>query len=236
MENVYKKIKGAAKKYHIDKIVLFGSRARGDNADKSDIDIAVYFSNGCAEKERAAFRLEITEDLPTLYSIDVVCVDGQTDEHLLKNIAEDGVVIYMKERKFDQYKKAVAKIKEASEAYSKSGDELIRDALIQRFEFTFELAWKTIKEYLTDQGVSDDISFPKSVLKKAFTANIIDDEKWLDMLDDRNMTAHIYNEKIAAAISSRIQTSYVELFEKLTENMEDLYGKSDSVRRPYRKP
>ena len=222
MEKVYDSIRKIAKKYHINKIILFGSRARGDNSHKSDIDIAAYFEEGYYEKECAAFKLEVTEDIPTLYSIDVVCIDSQTNERLCQNISEDGVVLYMKEKKFEQYKKAVAKIKEASEIFAGDKNELFRDGLIQRFEFTFELAWKAIKEYMEEQGVSDDINFPRAVLKKAFSANIIDDEKWLDMLNDRNTAAHIYSEEIAEGISERILSDYVDLLEKLIEKLEEV--------------
>ena len=218
MEKVYRELRKIAEKYPVDKIVLFGSRARGDNAPKSDIDIAVYFSGGVSEKERAAFSLDVTEDLPTLYEFNVVCIDDKTSSRLLKNIHEDGVVLYMKENKFDQYKKAVLRITEAGLSYAKSGDDLHRDGLIQRFEFTFELAWKSLKEYLETEGYSD-VKTPKEVLKKAYAIDIIDSEDWITMLEDRNMTSHIYQEETAIAISKRIQSSYIRLFDRLVERL-----------------
>ena len=222
MNKIYDEIRRIAKKYHISKIILFGSRARGDNSPKSDIDIAVQFDERYCEKECAAFKLEIIEDIPTLYSIDVVCIGSHTDERLHQNIAEDGVVLYMREKKIEQYKKAVVRIREASKIFADNKNELYRDGLIQRFEFTFELAWKSIKEYLEEQGVSGDINFPRAVLKIAFSANIINDEKWLDMLNDRNMASHIYSEEIAEVISERIQSDYVNLLEKLIEKLEEI--------------
>ena len=224
MNKVYDEIRRIAKKYHISKIILFGSRARGDNSPKSDIDIAVYFEEGYCEKEYTSFNLEITEELPTLYSIDVVCGNSQADEKLRRNILEDGVVLYMKEKKFTQYKKAVSKMQEASKIFADNKNDLYRDGLIQRFEFTFELAWKSIKEYLEEQGVRADINFPRAVLKIAFSANIINDEKWLDMLNDRNMASHIYSEEIAEEISGRIQSDYVKLLERLIKKLEEIIG------------
>ncbi|MCL2873865.1 MAG: HI0074 family nucleotidyltransferase substrate-binding subunit [Defluviitaleaceae bacterium] len=225
MEKIYEEIRKIARKYHIHKIVLFGSRARDDNYEKSDIDIAAYFEKGHYEREHASFTLEITEDIDTLYPIDVVCVNSKTDEKLKQNISEDGVLLYMKEKKFDQYKKAVSKVKEVTKMIEEergNNNAVLQDALIQRFEFTFELAWKTIKDYLASQGVIEDISYPKSVLKKAFSSDIINDEKWLNILNDRNAASHIYSEDMAEVISKRIQSDYVRLFEELIEKLEDI--------------
>jgi nucleotidyltransferase substrate binding protein (TIGR01987 family) len=136
----------------------------------------------------------------------------------LANIREDGVVLYMKESKGGQYKKALSRLLEAGELFAQSGDELHRDGLIQRFEFTFELAWKAMKEHLESEGFSD-IASPKSVLKKAFSVELIDSEDWLGMLEDRNRTSHIYEEETAAAISGRICTRYMALFGQLADKL-----------------
>ena len=76
----------------------------------------------------------------------------------------------------------------------------MRDGTIQRFEFTTELAWKTVREYLLNEGMTD-INTPKSVMKEAFAAGVIDDEQgWLQILNDRNGTSHIYDESRADAV------------------------------------
>jgi len=222
MEQIYDKIREIAGKYHISKIVLYGSRARGDNRPKSDIDIAVYFLNGYREKESAKFRSEIMDDFPALYEFDVVAIDENTNEKLLKNIEEDGVTIYMREKKLDQYQRAVARLDEAVRVYSQEPTELIRDGLIQRFEFTTELSWKSVKEYLEAQNLTDFVLLPKPIMRKAFSINIIDDEMWLKLLDDRNLTSHIYKEEIAIEISDRIVNSYLKLFVDLQEKLENL--------------
>ncbi|MCZ6902205.1 MAG: HI0074 family nucleotidyltransferase substrate-binding subunit [Rickettsia endosymbiont of Ixodes persulcatus] len=74
-------------------------------------------------------------------------------------------------------------------------DRAYIDATIQRFEFTFELAWKFLKEYFVEKGIV--LNYPKEVLKEAFTAGII---IWIYMLADRNMTSHTYDEKLADEI------------------------------------
>lgn len=91
-------------------------------------------------------------------------------------------------KKIENYLKAVQRLDEANIEYRKHPDnDVIRDGLIQRFEFTFELAWKASKEYLMDQGFSNDLHFPKQVLRAAYENHMIDDEAvWLKMLSSRN--------------------------------------------------
>ena len=84
-------IKTIAEKYPVSKIVLFGSRARGDNNMKSDIDIAIYTFPEF--KNKGHFASDI-EDLETLLKIDTVFISKDTDEKLIKNIQKEGVVIY----------------------------------------------------------------------------------------------------------------------------------------------
>ena len=94
MEQLYKSISLIGEKYAAEKIVLFGSRARGDNHDRSDIDLAVY---GMPEEYRASFWWEI-EELPTLLKFDIVHINSNTDNALVENIERDGVSIYEKDR------------------------------------------------------------------------------------------------------------------------------------------
>lgn len=224
MEKVYAEIIDVAKKYHVAKVILFGSRARGDYRRNSDIDIAVFFLKGYLEKERAAFMLDISEELPTLYEINVVFVNNETDERLLKNIHDDGVTLFMRESKLDNYVKAVKRVNEAKGIYLGSQDDLHRDGLIQRFEFTFELAWKTLKEYLESEGYIE-AKTPKSVLKTAFSLDLINGEEWNDMLADRIQAAQIYDESVAASICGRITATYAELFDKLADKLSDVINK-----------
>ena len=90
--------------------------------------------------------------------------------------------------------------------------------MIQRFEFTFELSWKAAKEYLLDQGVANELNFPKQVLKTAYGNQMINDESvWLDMLESRNRTSHIYDDWIAAKIAKDISTRFLPVLEDLAE-------------------
>ena len=84
------------------------------------------------------------------------------------------------------------------------------DATIQRFEFCLELCWKTSKRMLAYEGI--EVASPRATLKHAFQQNLLRDETiWLDMLDDRNRTSHIYSEQVAQEIFARIKTYVPEM-------------------------
>lgn len=89
-EKVKDKIIELAKKYGVKKVILFGSRARGDNWERSDIDLAI--SGG----DRVRFTLDVDESdiVPTLLMFDVVDLDESCNEDLLESIKRDGVVLY----------------------------------------------------------------------------------------------------------------------------------------------
>lgn len=84
-------LRNIAEKYPIQKIVIFGSRARGDNHPKSDIDVAVFSSPGLDLKGHITCEID---DLETLLKIDIIFIDRFTDLKLLENIQKEGVVIY----------------------------------------------------------------------------------------------------------------------------------------------
>lgn len=110
-------------------------------------------------------------------------------------------------QKCENYHNAVTQLADAVTLYQRSPeDSLYRDGLIQRFEFTFELAWKSLKEYMEDQGLNLPApAFSKQVFKAAYAAEIISDEAaWLSMLDARNITSHVYDENTAISIARRI--------------------------------
>ena len=110
-------------------------------------------------------------------------------------------------------------VEAAEELKNDNASDVIRDGVIQRFEFTYELAWKTTKEYLEDIGIVDKTS-PKAVIKEAFVQKIIADEsRWLLMLNDRNLTSHVYKQEIAEEISERIINTYINEFENLLRNL-----------------
>jgi nucleotidyltransferase substrate binding protein (TIGR01987 family) len=116
------------------------------------------------------------------------------------------------ERLRDAYEKALVNTKE---------HEFYRDSVIKRFEFTYELFWKTLKKFLLHEGIEANI--PREVLSKSYMAGLIDQDKiWLEMIDDRNLTSHTYKEAFAREIFVRISI-YLQLFEKTYMNLEKRY-------------
>lgn len=99
--------------------------------------------------------------------------------------------------------------------------EWTRDSAIQRFEFTFELGWKTVARLAQEEGI-ESLS-PRAALKTALKLGwIADDENWLTMLDDRNRTRHTYNEAIAEELYSRLRghlTALAGLHARLAEQL-----------------
>ncbi len=96
----------------------------------------------------------------------------------------------------ENLKKANQRLKEAGKL---SPTRIHKDATIQRFEFTFELTWKTIQEYIRDQGF--ECKSPKNCIREGVKLEIINSvEDWFEFLDNRNLIAHSYNEKLADKI------------------------------------
>ena len=122
-------------------------------------------------------------------------------------------------QKIENYKSALAQLELAIHAYTeKPCDALYRDGLIQRFEFTVELAWKSLKEYLEDQGMVLSIASPRGILKEAFAAGVISDaEQWNNILTARNLTSHVYEEETAEQIARQICTDFLPTLKKLRD-------------------
>lgn len=120
---------------------------------------------------------------------------------------------------------AVKKIENAfiklKEGISEVKDELDKDGIIQRFEFTFELLWKTLKIYLEHNGIT--AITPRDCLKEAFRIGLFyDEEIFLDMLEDRNMTSHIYDKETSEEIFERIKTVYIKSIEDVLERIKKI--------------
>lgn len=121
------------------------------------------------------------------------------------------------ENKFDNFNNAVKRLNEANIAYKKDkSDTLYRDSLIKRFEFTFELAWKTLREFLFSQGYSLAVASPKNVIAFAYREGFLNSEEiWLDMLDARNSTVHDYDDELSDKIADDISNRYCKELQKL---------------------
>ncbi|MDD5098336.1 MAG: HI0074 family nucleotidyltransferase substrate-binding subunit [Candidatus Pacebacteria bacterium] len=95
--------------------------------------------------------------------------------------------------------------------------EIVRDSAIKRFEICFDLAWKSIKIYAKGQG--SECFSPRGCFKTAVQLKLIDnDSSWVRMIEDRNVSAHVYSEKMADEVYSRLN-EYLILFKNLKEKL-----------------
>jgi nucleotidyltransferase substrate binding protein (TIGR01987 family) len=105
--------------------------------------------------------------------------------------------------------------------------DIEQQGIIQIFEFTFELSWKTLKDYLEAQGLM--CQFPREVIKQAFQNQIISDgETWLDMLAKRNLLAHTYDESLAIEAHRLINENFAPQIEILVQWLQGCNEKEGS--------
>lgn len=205
----------AAARKHAQRVVLYGSRARGNHHPESDIDIAFFGSN------EGFFRFETCmEQLPTLLEYDLVHVTEKTSPAFAGNIKKDGIVLMDASTvKIEQLRNALSRLEEAIAEYRQTGSTAVRDGAIQRFEFCAELAWKAAQDYMQAQGYLD-VHSPKAVMRKAYAEHLITDEAgWLALLDARNQTSHLYDDAVADAVYQAIGNTYLPLLRELSEKL-----------------
>lgn len=118
-------------------------------------------------------------------------------------------------QRFDNFQRAFARLSGASVlAKQRELSDLERQGLIQAFEFTHELAWNTLKDFLTARGWADPIYGSRDATRAAFAADLIKDgEGWMQMIGHRNESSHTYNDDVAMKIMEAVQSRYVPAFE-----------------------
>ena len=122
----------------------------------------------------------------------------------------------MTELNLSALKKALDSLKNG---YSENPSELERDGIIQRFEFTLELSWKTAKKILRSNDIEVDV--PKNVFREMASLGWIDSaELWMEYVNARNKASHIYNEEMATAVFSVI-SDFIKDTESLIKILED---------------
>lgn len=119
------------------------------------------------------------------------------------------------EDKLASFEKA---LKTFEEALVLNPSTLERDGAIQRFEYCYDLAWKTVKRYLERQGLFD-LNSPKAVFEQAYLNKLILDEQiWLDIIQHRNLSVHTYNEKLAESLFRKLPP-YFQAMKLLKESL-----------------
>jgi len=117
------------------------------------------------------------------------------------------------QQRFSHFEKAYHQLVRFLE--QESLNEMEQQGLIKSFDCTYELAWNTLKDYLLSTGLQD-IYGPRDAVKAAFKAELIEDgHLWMEMIKDRNLTVHTYNEDQAKEILSRIVSLYAPAFKRL---------------------
>ena len=120
------------------------------------------------------------------------------------------------QQRFDNFKRAFLLLREAMESDRENMSQLEKEGIIQRFEYTFELAWNVLKDRMEYNGVSLDKISPKSVVRQAYASKYIADaEPWLKMIGDRNLMSHTYDFAKFEAVIERIDDLYLPILNEL---------------------
>jgi nucleotidyltransferase substrate binding protein (TIGR01987 family) len=120
------------------------------------------------------------------------------------------------EQRFQNFTRAITLLKEIETLEIDKISFLEKEGIIQRFEFTLELAWKTLKDKMEFDGILLDKISPKMVLKEAYQAKYINDiDTWLKMINDRNLVSHTYDFETFELIIPSIQKNYISVLNDL---------------------
>ena len=126
-------------------------------------------------------------------------------------------------QRLDNYRRALSHLQEAAELMDRRElSRLEKQGVIQAFEFSWELAWKLMKDYLEWQGITG-LAGARDATREAFRQGLLSDgEVWMAMLQDRNRTAHTYNESTMLALLEGIQSRYVSELAGFADRMQQL--------------
>lgn len=133
-------------------------------------------------------------------------------------------------QRFSNYQKALEQLSDGV-ALTKTRElsKLEKQGLIQAFEYTHELAWKTLKDFIESRG-SSEIYGSKDASKEAFRLGIIENgEAWMSMVKSRNLTSHTYDENTTNQIIELILNSYFAEFDSLKSKLDELKSKEQGL-------
>jgi nucleotidyltransferase substrate binding protein (TIGR01987 family) len=122
------------------------------------------------------------------------------------------------QQRFDNFDRAFVLLREVYERGVDALSQLEKEGAIQRFEVAFELAWKTLKDYLEENGIVVNPVTPRNVIKEAFAAKLLDDAQvWIDMMLHRNLLSHTYDNAVFEAVLRTVVERYFPAFDHLHE-------------------
>ena len=125
-------------------------------------------------------------------------------------------------QRFSNYKKALQSLTNAVDlARERELTDLEKQGMIQAFEYTHELCWKTMKDFIIEKG-NQQVYGSKDAIREAFNLGLIHNgEGWMKMIESRNLSSHTYNNDIADDIVSSIMQEYIDLFIDFANTMSD---------------
>jgi len=122
-------------------------------------------------------------------------------------------------QRFMNFEKALAQLKLGITNYSDTSEDIIKEGIVQRFEFTHELAWKVLKDYLEFEGFTN-ITGSRTATREAFNKNLLENgEVWMEMIESRNNTVHTYQESILKEEYEKIIKQYLPALIAFEEKM-----------------
>ena len=127
--------------------------------------------------------------------------------------------------RFHNFSRAYSLLSEALEEDVEVLNDLEKEGVIQRFEYTFELGWNTLKDRMEYDGLVMDSVTPRSVIRTAAAAGLIaDGQTWIDMLDDRRNTSHRYDMELLEEVLGNIRDTYLPVLDTLHERLLEEMG------------
>ena len=206
------------------RIYLYGSRANNEENERSDIDIAY----DDKDFDRDYLIQNDLNKIKTLLKIDVKNI-AKTQERFRNRVKATGKVIYSATKKLraedglynfsNALYRFIDAIDKEKELKLEGFGDLYLDLIVKRFEFTYEMAWKALKRYLEFLGFEP--KNPRGTFKEGYAQGILKDEAvWLDMIEQRNATSHIYDEYEIKDITNKVH-QYKKAFLSLKIELEN---------------
>ena len=127
------------------------------------------------------------------------------------------------QQRFENYQKALTQLNQALADYDDTAPDIIKEGILQRFEFTHELAWKLLKDYLEFEG-HQQITGSRSAVRLAFNMGLIEQGQiWMDMIESRNRTVHAYDATVLTQELAKVRHQYASCFNQLVHSMAALW-------------
>lgn len=133
-------------------------------------------------------------------------------------------------QRFSNYNNALTQLEDAVKlSAQRELTSLEKQGLIQAFEFTHELAWKTLKDFLEHRGVTEQLFGSKDTTRQAFSKNLLNDgDIWMNMIKSRNLTSHTYDEKTVETIINNILSDYAPQFKLLRDKLNEIRSQTEN--------